>query len=266
MLRLAWLTDLHFNFLRAQQIDAFLRAAGAHPADAYLISGDIGEAHSLIPFLERIDAALQRPVYFVLGNHDFYFSSIKRVRRAVEKLCRELPRLSWLPQAGLVELTPDAALIGHDGWADGRCGDYQHSDVLLNDYFLIGEFLGLEKAARLEQMMALGDEAADYFRQALPAALERYRQVIVATHVPPFKESCWHEGGISDDNFLPHFTCQAVGDVLGDAMRQHPDRQMTVLCGHTHGAGRAQILPNLLVLTGGAEYGAPTVQRVFEID
>jgi hypothetical protein len=48
-------------------------------------------------------------------------------------------------------------------------------------------------------------------------------------------------------------------------MTAHPDRRMTVLCGHTHSPGEAQILPNLQVLTGGAVYGAPTVQRIFEV-
>ncbi len=42
--------------------------------------------------------------------------------------------------------------------------------------------------------------------------------------------------------------------------------QMTVLCGHTHGSGDAQILPNLRVLTGGAVYGRPGVQRVIEVE
>jgi len=37
-----------------------------------------------------------------------------------------------------------------------------------------------------------------------------------------------------------------------------------VLCGHTHGAGEAEILPNLRVLTAGARYGAPVVQRALE--
>ena len=41
---------------------------------------------------------------------------------------------------------------------------------------------------------------------------------------------------------------------------------MTVLCGHTHGSGEAQILPNLRVLTGGAVCGKPWVQRVLEIE
>lgn len=35
--------------------------------------------------------------------------------------------------------------------------------------------------------------------------------------------------------------------------------------GHTHGGGEADILPNLRVLTGGARYGNPTVQRVIGV-
>jgi hypothetical protein len=82
----------------------------------------------------------------------------------------------------------------------------------------------------------------------------------VLTHVPPFREACWYEGRISDDNWLPYFTCKAMGDVLTRVMRERPQKRMTVLCGHTHGAGEADILPNLHVRTGGAEYGRPEPQ------
>jgi hypothetical protein len=41
---------------------------------------------------------------------------------------------------------------------------------------------------------------------------------------------------------------------------------MTVLCGHTHSSGIVQILDNLSVLTGGADYGRPQLQRVFDLD
>ena len=108
---------------------------------------------------------------------------------------------------------------------------------------------------------ALGDQAAAYFREILPKALARYRNMLLLTHVPPFKEACWHEGHISDDEFLPHFACQAVGDVLIEMMQSHPECNLTVLCGHTHGSGTAQILPNLQVKTGGAEYGQPALQE-----
>ena len=50
-----------------------------------------------------------------------------------------------------------------------------------------------------------------------------------------------------------------------EAMAAAPDHQMTVLCGHTHGGGEAQVLPNLRVLTGDARYGQPVIQRVLEV-
>lgn len=57
-------------------------------------------------------------------------------------------------------------------------------------------------------------QATSYFREILPTALAWFPNLLLVTHVPPFKEACWHEGRISDDDFLPHFTSQAVGDVL----------------------------------------------------
>jgi hypothetical protein len=82
--------------------------------------------------------------------------------------------------------------------------------------------------------------------------------------LPPLREACWHEGQISNDEWAPHFTCKAMGDVLLETMRRHPERQLTVFCGHTHSPGMAQPLPNLTIFTGGAAYGHPTVQRILE--
>lgn len=260
MNRLIWVTDIHLNFLSLSGVEAFCeQIVNANP-DAVLVGGDIAEAESVESYLRLLAMRLQRPIYFVLGNHDFYGGSIWRVRKLATALTHESVWLHYLPESGIVELTKSSCLIGHEGWGDGRIGDYAGSRVLLNDYLLIRELTGLDKQTRLRQLNALGDEAAAYLQNLLPEALERFQHTLVLLHVPPFKESCWHQGRISDEDWLPHFTCQAVGDVLRDAMRQHPDRQMTVLCGHTHGAGEARILPNLYVKTGGAEYGSPVLQ------
>jgi hypothetical protein len=48
-------------------------------------------------------------------------------------------------------------------------------------------------------------------------------------------------------------------------MQQHPYQQLTVVCGHTHSSGEVDILPNLKAFTGRAEYGAPEIQRIFEL-
>lgn len=266
-MKLAWLTDIHLNFLRDAALDAFLVMLADTEADAFVITGDIGEADDVARHLNAIDTAARRPVYFVLGNHDFYRGSIAMVRETVQQLCAVCPDLHWLPDAGVVPLSAEACLIGHDGWGDGRLGDYFGTDVLLNDFGLIGEFGGFEEAKdeRLARMLALGDEAAAHLRSVLPDALSRFRHVIVATHVPPFRESCWHEGQVSNDDWLPFFTCKAVGDVLAEAMTAAAERRMTVLCGHTHCGGEVAVLPNLRVLTGGARYGNPAVQRVLEV-
>ena len=110
----------------------------------------------------------------------------------------------------------------------------------------------------------LGDEAARRIEGLLPEALARRRQVLVLTHVPPFREACWHANAISDDRWLPHFSCQAMGRVSKPRCR-HGDREMLVLCGHTHSNGTARILQNLQVLTGEAQYAHPAVERVFEV-
>jgi Icc protein len=157
-------------------------------------------------------------------------------------------------------------LVGHDAWADGRLGDFFRSEVLLNDYLLISELQGQEKPERYAQLNALGDEAAGFLERRASEALAGRRNIIVLTHVPPFRESCWHEGRISDDDYLPLFACRAVGDRLAAIMRDHPGQTMTRLCGHTHSSGCARILDNLTVYTGQAQYGEPELQRIFELE
>jgi predicted phosphohydrolase len=245
----AWLTDIHLNFLDPPALAAFEDRLQQAAPDAVLLGGDIGEAPNVSIYLRRLAATVPCPVYFVLGNHDFYRGSITGVRHEVAQLCSELPRLVYLTAGGAVELTPHVGLVGHDGWADGRAGSYRQSDVLLNDYFLIGELAWLDSEQRLERLQQLGDEAAAHIRKVLPMALEQYQQAIVLTHVPPFHEACWHQGRLSDDNWAPHFTCLAMGDALREIAGQLPHRQITVLCGHTHSPGEARLSDNLLVLT-----------------
>ena len=266
-MRLAWCTDIHLNFLEADELTRFCDAIATHPdaPEAVVITGDISEAPGLSEHLAFLERELDRPIYFVLGNHDYYRGSIQSVRAAMRALSSTSRHLRWMPAAGVVRLGTDVALVGHDGWADGRLGDYARSRVLLNDYLHIDELAYLPKGERLLKLNALGDEAAAYFRETLPSALDGYAHVVVATHVPPFSAACVQDGKVSDDDWLPHFSCHAVGEALLEVMARYADRTMTVLCGHTHGEGTAVIRPNLTVHTGHAHYGAPVVQRVLEL-
>jgi hypothetical protein len=211
--------------------------------------------------LQLIEQRLRRPIYFVLGNHDFYGGSISGVRQNVADLCRRSEWLHWLPDAGVVELDDDTCLVGHDSWADGRLGHGSRSGFILNDYYCIQDFQDVTHQEWFARIGVLGDEAAAFVRDVLPRAFEVRRRAILLTHVPPFREAAWHLGRHSDDEALPHFTCKAVGDVLVDVMASRPDCQLTVLCGHTHSPGTAQVAPNIQVYTGQAEYGVLQLQR-----
>lgn len=262
---IAWTTDIHLNFIDRQKIKQFCNSIRAVRPDALLISGDIGEAPDVTHYLQLLSELIPCPIYFVLGNHDFYRGSTASVRERVSELSNGSSALHWMPQAGIVPLSDETCLVGHDGWADARFGDYEGSNVMLNDYHLIADLRGLNKEERQRKLHDLGDEAADHFRKVLPAALSRYRHVLVLTHVPPFREACWHEGKISSDDYLPHFSCKAVGTVLLEQMETHPENQMTVLCGHTHSSGVVEKPPNLIIKTAAAVYGKPALQEMLEV-
>ena len=270
-MRLAWLTDIHLNFVDAARVDD-LFASVRDRADAVAVSGDIAESRDVCHYLRSIEEIVQKPIYFVLGNHDFYRGSIPQVRRMVAGLVNGSEYLKYLTAMQVVELTPKTAIIGHDGWADARFGDYRRSNVILSDHQLIAEiarwFDGsrLDKDNLLRTMTALADEAAGHFATVLAEAANKYTNVIAITHVPPFREAAWYQGQTSSDDYLPHFACKVVGDMMRVAMRHYPNSKLLVLCGHTHGGGEIQPSDNIRVLTGEAEYGKPRINGILEIE
>lgn len=270
-MRLAWATDLHLNFVDEDARHAFCDRI-LDRCDALVITGDIGESHDVVEHLRFLERKLQRPIYFVLGNHDFYRGSIARTRAAVAELAHYSDYLVYLSAADVVKLTPRTALVGHDGWADAQYGNFAESDVILNDYVLIEELRlwngdgRLDKPRLSKALYELGEEAARHFRRTLADAARTYPHLIAATHVPPFAEAAWYAGRTSDENYLPHFSCRAAGEAMRMVMQDYPQCDLLGLCGHTHGGGEIQPLPNLRVLTGEAAYGAPAIQTVLELD
>lgn len=254
---LAWATDIHLDHLEPAERRAFAQRMAAAGGEALLLTGDISDQRALGRHLHEMADVVGVPVYFVLGNHDYYHGAVEAGRSQVRELCAETPKLTWLHGAGVVRLRADVALVGVDGWGDARLGAPDTTPVLLHDFRYIEELAWLETPARNAVLRALGDESAAALSAPLHEALESCARVLVATHVPPFAEACWHEGALSDDDWLPFFSCAAVGALLLQAADAHPSQQIEVYCGHTHSPGVARLRPNLVVHTGGACYGAP---------
>ena len=261
-MRLAWITDVHLNFVKLDDRNRFYAAVRQAVPEAILLGGDIAEAPTFLGYLREMQHAFQIPLYFVLGNHDFYRSSFRDVIDEVREIAN--PQLTWLTRSGVQLLTKTTALIGDDGWADGRFGGFMNSPIMLNDYMLIGEFLGLNKPERLTVMNKLGDAAAARIKAKLEEACVLRKRIIMLTHVPPFRESCWYEGKVSDDNWLPHFSSKAMGEAILEVMDENPECELVVLCGHTHGEVTVHPRPNVVVHTGGAVYGRPKLQQMFD--
>ncbi len=262
----AWWTDPHFEMLSESQREQALCTWTETSADCAILTGDISHGSSTLPWLRQLAVLFQRPIYFVLGNHDFYGTSIAAQRDAVRRLCEETANLRYLTTSDVVSLSPTTALVGHDGWGDMREGDWETTSVRPPDFDQIDDLkvAGGLRALLRERLQQLGDEAAQHLARVLPEALATHERVIVATHVPPFRQASWYEGKNSMAPWLPFFCCRAVGDTLLTVAEQHPRQALLVLCGHCHGTGDVQIRENLRVLTSGAEPCSPQVQAMLE--
>lgn len=264
--KIAWLTDIHLNFLKpAARVQFYERVAEGDP-DKILITGDIAEAKDVCEILDEFSKHMNTPIYFVLGNHDYYFGSVISVREKIQSLCQKNNRLIWLGKPEIIALSNDTVLLGHDGWADARYGDFDHSSVNLNDSRLIAElyqaFL-LNKSALKNEMQKLADADARILEQTLMSAITtNIEKVIIATHVPPIPECSWHKDRPSDENWLPYFASKATGDVIINFAQQHKDIHFLVLCGHTHTAASVKLFDNLEIKAGGAQYYKPEIQEI----
>jgi predicted phosphodiesterase len=266
-MKLAWMTDLHLEFLGWNDVEKFIKQTGDVECDAFIICGDIGQAHSTGHFLKEMAIQWRRPIYFVLGNHDYYKGSIKNIREHIGRICAHESHLIYLSEQNVPMPIGDKTwIIGHDGWADTRAGRYETSPIELNDFVLIGELMEQyrPKEEIRKTMQELAAESVEHVRCGI-RAIGDGQHVIIVMHVPPTRESsCNPAGNLSDDAWAPFFVNQVMGDMLIEEMQRRPEVQATVLCGHTHNSADVKPLPNLRIVAGGAAYGHPKVQDVIE--
>ena len=268
-MKLCWLTDIHLNFLHDEERRYFYQELKKAEFDAIAITGDIAEAPSICEILKEMDDQLSCPIYFVLGNHDYYRGNVEKVRSDVATLCEQHKNLYWMATAGEIKTSDDAALVGHDGWADGRYGDYENTRIVLNDSRLIKDLwtartLGKNQLGAKMQELADAD-AKELEQQLIMSVAQNYSRIIILTHVPHFEGAAWHEGQLSDKNWLPFFSSKAMGDVLLKVADKNPEINFLVLCGHTHSEGEYKASDNLFVKTGRAEYYHPEFIEILEV-
>ncbi|HEY3933795.1 MAG TPA: metallophosphoesterase [Gemmatimonadales bacterium] len=255
--------DLHLDHAHPAARQTLRTALRELPGKAVILTGDLTVARLLAAELEFIADAAERPVYFVLGNHDHYGSSVARVRDLVADLTARRPEIRWLPPAGVIELGEDLAVVGVDGWADGLAGDPMATPLVLNDDRLIAELAAFaSRAGKLVVKRALARADAERLEVLLERAVEAAGRVIVVTHIPPFVESLPRSGRLANPAWHPLLVCGSTGEVLRRIASRNPGHTFSVWCGHTHVATDVAVLPNLRCKVIGARYGEPAVHRV----
>lgn len=304
-MKLVWVSDLHLNFLTEAypgeptmrtlsetKVKAFCDAVLAHKPEAVVITGDITEAKFIDIHLAWLSQYLDPlPIYFVLGNHDFYHGSIERVREFCKQFDGSQPdkptnNLRWLNVCDVVQLTEKTALVGHDGWYDGQYANwFAPGVVIMNDYYIIKEFQeryapsgnmsqsgmvqanGDPRIKTFALMQELANQCAFHALNVLPKACAQAKNVIFATHVAPWPQNSVYNGQRSDFKWLPNFSSKLCGDALLEVGKSHPNNEFTILCGHSHGSAEYHPLKNMVSHTRYALYKFPEKSiKVIEID
>jgi len=262
-MRIVWATDTHFDMADPPAIQRFFRALQDARPDAILLTGDISTAGDVDATVEWIESEVSCPVFFVLGNHDYYGGSIGSVRRRMRALTARSRTVKWLPAVpGAIDLGGRAILIGHDGWYDAGHGDV-NSTVQLRDFEEIDDLAGLHREGRLRLIRGLAEDGADHLAGLLASSTAS--TILVATHVPPFPEASRYRGERSSAATLPFYCNASLGRILTDFAIEREGVAVRVLCGHTHDQVDVSILPNLLVSVGAAEYGHPRIAGTIDI-
>lgn len=244
-LPLRWLSDLHLDRAGPAERSAVARRL-RRDARPLVVTGDISTAPWLVDDLVWLSDTAAAPLWFVLGNHDHYGSSVGAVRDSVLALADNRPSIRWLPPVGVVNLDDTTALVGVDGWADGRFGNPLTARFVLNDDRLIAEIAAQPgRVGKLAVKRALADADAARLAVLLSRVPAGATTVVIATHVPPFVEALPRTGRLASPEWYPLLVCGATGAVIGRVAAEQPARQFVVLCGHTHVAADVRVAANV---------------------
>lgn len=267
-MNLAWITDLHLERHKpfaAKPLGEYL--VKDYEFDALLITGDISHAPRLKKDLLGLRDGIAKPIYYVLGNHDYYGSSVAKTKEELATLLEE--NLTFLDSSPIVSVDDGVTLCGVGGMYDIRFGMAEASTFIMPCNEQVEEFSGFgrkDRLKRIELIRKIADDDAMLAKQKLTEAAKVSQKVYFATHYPPFRETCLDGGGkISSDITIPFFGSKVMGDVLTEVSSKYPNTQFVVLCGHTHNATEQNISSNLNVRVGKSEIGFPDVSAILEI-
>lgn len=254
-LKLLHVTDLHLDYSTKFEYDSFLSKVKARDFDCMVVSGDTCDGAYTDRHIAKLHKDIgKKPIYFVLGNHDYYNTSVEYAQTKAAGVTVG----TYLTMSKPIQLHKDVVIVGDDGFYDGVHGEGARTTVQLLDFKRISDFYGKNK---FDVMFDITQKSSKRLRPKLELAAEMAKTILVATHVPPFPEASRYNGKQAGADFLPFYSSKTMGDMFAEFAAEHPDNDIFVLCGHTHHPAVVTIKPNLVVFVGQAHIGGQLYYR-----
>lgn len=243
-MKIVHVSDLHTNdFVSLHPIEKAMKAIRPEFA---IITGDIAEYLYWDDAMEAVGDYCRGDMFYVLGNHDYWGWDM------IHKRSTLLRDFRYLHNRDAVSLSPHTTLVGVDGWYDTGFATEIPSPLKVADTFEIRDFQGRGPFVQTRMMKLMGEEQALSLQDKLIKALDHMgRNIIIATHVPPFAESLVHYA--DEEDMSAFMGSAAMGRVIRECADKNPSYNFTVLCGHTHRASDQYLTNNLrcIVSAGG---------------
>jgi len=248
-----WYSDLHLNFLSEKKLTLFIDSIISRNPDLVWLTGDITTGKKLIEHLELLVNRLPFPIYFIIGNHDYWGSSIEQTHENIRELVKKYPgRLFWVSDKLSLPFSESTVLIGNEGWYDAMLGWPRHL-VFTWDWFHISNFRALGCCKRITSFQKVAADFTSKMRESLLSALNTHDHVYAMTHIPPWAEATHDVGTFFGWFWLPYNVSVKMGMMFKEVMEQFPNKKLTVLCGHTHSKKSVQISGNINCHVAGAD-------------
>lgn len=211
-----WATDLHLNYFTNEYIDNFGRSLLKYKSSALIISGDISLGNRLENDLKVLSNAIQIPIYYVLGNHDYWYSSFDKVDELSKKLESDL--IINLNDK-CISINKDTALLGFNGWYDCNYGTID-PDIQMSDWVKIEDFKNNDPIKISKERSS---KSLEFKNLSNLAKQDGFVNQLIVTHIPPFEE-------LIIDKEKPFYGSYTSGQIL----RSLDLNKIVCLSGHTH--------------------------------
>lgn len=248
-----WAADTHFNTCIIGAVGMGTAWRKHYPsAKGLILTGDISNAKLIKEKLRSLEIGLQKPIYFVCGNHDYHGASFDQLDKELAFFKNR--NVYYLPALRYVQINKHTVMIGNSGWYDA--GYDSNVEVGMSDFDNIEDLKADPIQASKKRSVFLANKIEIAMR-CVKKFVKDVRNVIVVNHVP----ACEYLAKLGDH---PAFYGSLAMEKA--IMKESVNfEKVIVLSGHTHFPG-VYINNNVSFYSGEARRGVPVIAGTFDED